>query len=426
MAEPANLDQPTAAPDPDQRPQPAAPPAPQPQPQRGEFSRRALLSGGGLVVGALGAFGISALGAPHDGARGGTHGAVPSTTPNTAPPSGSAAVPAAGTTQAGVARPVIPQRHCLIAVADLDVPRLEPSLLTLGRTIAKLTDPHRTPDGVLPDGPRDLTITVGLGARALAATGAPETAGTVALPQFRGDSALAADRLGGDVLLSVNSADVSVLDAVLTTLTACIAGYHERWTELGTRAASNDDVTRNPLGYHDGIINPRSSEELEENVWITDGALTGGTICVIRRFALHAGEFRALSQKNRDAVIGRSQATGAPLSGGARGDEVALTAKTDSGELLIPPRAHARAAHPSFTGSDLMLRRSYGYRASATDQGLLFVSYQRDIDTFTRTQLRLDDGDDLMSFATPTATAAFAILPGIGASDALGATLFSV
>jgi dye decolorizing peroxidase len=58
----------------------------------------------------------------------------------------------------------------------------------------------------------------------------------------------------------------------------------------------------------------------------------------------------------------------------------------------------------------------------------MFISFQNDIATFAKTQLRLDEVDDLMQFVTPTATAAFAILPGMqapsGARQALGAPLF--
>ena len=94
----------------------------------------------------------------------------------------------------------------------------------------------------------------------------------------------------------------------------------------------------------------------------------------------------------------------------------------------MPTHAHARAAHPSYTASRLMLRRSYSYRASDTDHGHLFISHQNDVQAFAKTQLRLDDVDDLMKYVTPTATAAFAILPGTsdsaGASRPLGSTLF--
>ena len=52
------------------------------------------------------------------------------------------------------------------------------------------------------------------------------------------------------------------------------------------------------------------------------------------------------------------------------------------------------------------------------------MSYQNDVQTFAKTQLRLDEVDSLMAFATPTATAAFAVLPGFSADTPLGSSLF--
>ena len=188
-------------------------------------------------------------------------------------------------------------------------------------------------------------------------------------------------------------------------------------------------VARNPLGYLDGIIVPEGDDELDEHVWITSGALPGATVCVLRRLRLDRRRFVALSVSTRDAVIGR-HADGRPLSGGGPDAEIDLQAKTPEGDYLVPLHAHARAAHPSFTGSALMLRRGYAFDRGPTssgvdDAGLLFVCFQHDLDTFVRTQLRLDEVDDLMKFATPTASGSFLILPGYSSSRPLGAPLFA-
>lgn len=335
-----------------------------------------------------------------------------------------AAVTASGAHQAGIARPAVPQRHCIVAVGDLDTGALRASLAVLGEVVLRLTDRSAPVTAVTPDGPGDLTITVGVGARALAATARPELASLVGLPSFRGDDALPADRVGGDVLLSVNATDPTILAPALDALTSAIAGFRLRWSDLGFRGPASEGVTRNPFGYHDGIIVPRSAADLDADVWIQEGALAGGSICVVRRFALDTESFREMSQTQRDATIGRHQVSGAPLSGGGLHDEVDLTAKKPNGDLVIPAHAHARATHPSFTGSTLMLRRSYNYRTDADDQGHLFICFQNDVGTFSRTQLRLDEVDGLMSFATPTATAAFAVLPGFTTARPLGSPLF--
>lgn len=377
------------------------------------LTRRALLLSTGVAVGALGTAAIQPKTSLHPAPN----------PPDASSPFGEPVV-ATGAHQAGIARPPIPQQHCIVVVAEVDRSALKRSLVKLGEQILLATGVAHTADAAFPDGSGDLTVTVGLGALALSATKHPDLAKSVSLPPFRGDETLPKERLSGDLYLSICSSDPGILEPSLSLLSGCIVGYRELWSDFGVRAASHDDVSRNPLGYHDGIIVPRTNDELSDNVWIDHGPLTGGTICVIRRFALDAAKFRGLAPAERDAVIGREQTSGVPLSGGLRGDPVSLTAKSDDGQFLTPARSHARAAHPSFTGSDLMLRRSYAYRASTTDHGLLFIAYQKDVNTFSRTQLRLDEVDDLMEFTTPTATSAFAILPGLTPEAPLGSSLF--
>jgi dye decolorizing peroxidase len=337
-------------------------------------------------------------------------------------------VPSSGVHQAGVALPAIPQSACLLVVADLDRTALRTSLAALGEAIARVTDPEAPPTAPTPDGPGDLTVTVGLGPDTLAASDHPELADLVTLPQFRGDAALPADHRGGDLLISVNASDPTILEPVLAHLTAQVAGLRERWSDFGYRGPADQGVSRNPFGYFDGIIVPRSADDLAADVWIAEGPLAGGTICVIRRFRLDTDGFRRLSATEQDRTVGRHRSDGSPLSGGDRFAEVDLSAKADNGDLVIPLHAHARGAHPSFTGSRLMLRRSYSYQHSATDHGHLFISHQNEVQAFAKTQLRLDEVDDLMHYATPTATAAFAILPGTldagGATRPLGGPLF--
>ncbi len=228
-------------------------------------------------------------------------------------------------------------------------------------------------------------MTVGLGADALAATSQPDLAKAVQLPRFPGDAALPARRLGGALLISVNGSDPTVLEPVLSRLVGTLTGYRLRWSDYGYRGPADQGVTRNPFGYFDGIIVPRTPADQDADVWIGDGPLAGGTICVVRRFRLNTEHFRALEPAAQDRVIGRHRQDGSPLSGGGRFDQIDLDAKTDTGDLMVPARAHARAAHPSFTGSRLMLRRSYNYRATADDHGHLFISYQNDVGAFAKT-----------------------------------------
>jgi dye decolorizing peroxidase len=346
-----------------------------PQSESPGVSRRRLLLATGAGVLASGGAGVGgfALGratAP-DAISSGDH-------------SPSSPVPSAGVHQAGVSRPSTPQSSALVAVADLDLnpATLAASLATLGEAIGRVTDAGNPVIALTPDGPGDLTVAVGLGADALAATTQPALAKAVQLPRFRGDDTLPARRRGGALLISVNASDPTVLEPVLSHLAGMVSGYRLRWSDYGYRGPADQGVTRNPFGYFDGIIVPRTPADQDADVWIGDGPLAGGTICVIRRFRLNTEHFRALEPAAQDRVIGRHRQDGSPLSGGGRFDQIDLDAKTDTGDLMVPARAHARAAHPSFTGSRLMLRRSYNYRATADDHGHLFISYQNDVGAF--------------------------------------------
>ncbi len=332
-------------------------------------------------------------------------------------------IEAAGVHQAGIGRPSEPQPHNLVVVANIDLDAARETLATLGEKILHLTGPDS--GDVLLDGPRDLTVHVGVGSRVLALDS--RVAGVADMPLFDRDDALPPSALGGDLLLMIQSSNPGALEPVFETLVSDDSGIDVQWREFGYRGPSEDMIARNPLGYHDGIINPRGEDEYAKEVWIAAGPLAGGTICAIRKFVLATREFSALESPEQDAVIGRERASGRPLSGGEMRDEADITARAANGDMIVPMRSHIRASHPSFTDSGVMLRRSYAYSVTGNEvpskNGLIFTCYQNEVRTFVATQQRMDELDDLMKFSVPTATAAFAILPGFDAERGLGSTL---
>ena len=396
----------------------------------GVSRREALLTGGGIALGAAGAILLPRVvgGSPaaHDSGE-----TVPA--PATSP------VDPTGTHQAGIDRPETPQQHALVAVLDFAdrggpglAAGLRDRLAALSAAILAIAG-HDGPSAVAPDGAGDLVVTVGLGSALVAAIdrGLPGASG---LPLFSGDDAIAPGRAGGDALVALYASNPAVLSPALAAARAALGGPAVRWQQLGFRAPGTGTVARNPLGYHDGVVVPRGSAQLDRNVWIPDGPAAGGTVCVVRHLRLDVERFEAQQPGRQDEVIGRHKSDGSPLSGGGPLDDVDLGAKTDSGRLLTPPRSHARAAHPSFTGSNLMLRRGYAYAngpiatpagAVVDDQGLMFICFQRHLDDFVRTQRRLDEVDDLMPFATPVSTGAFLVLPGFDSKRPLGQSLLA-
>ncbi|MEV8268683.1 Dyp-type peroxidase [Microbacterium sp. NPDC076911] len=394
------------------------------------ISRRTALFGGLAGIGVGAAAGVAATRALADTT-------TPSPVPTETPAPEGQPVDAAGAEQAGITRPAVRQAHALIAVGFLDVidsavderaahDAIQAALASAGLRILALCTPPGD-ETVTPDGPGDLTVTIGLGDRPLQLSDDPSTAELVAIPMFAGDSALPATALSGDVFISVNATDPGVLDSSLRAVTEALGGVTLAWSQLSFRgyAAAGDGVSRNPFGYFDGITVPRTAEDLAADVWISTGPLAGGTICVARRFELDTGAFASLELSEQDAVMGRERATGVPLSGGERDDDINLLSKSAEGDFLVPAHSHARAAHPSFTGSLLMLRRSYNYVNSADDVGHVFLSYSIDTDAFAKTMVRMEEIDGLFTYMHATAGGAFAILPGYDARTPLGATLFS-
>lgn len=387
---------------------------------RAGVSRRKVIRGttlgalGGLLTGVGSAQLLAENSANPQTLTSSTPNSVPSTNPLPAPQ-------IAGLTQAGVTRPVTPQSHALVVIADIDLTDPAQILADLGSSILSLTsDPELE---IFPDGVKDLSVTVGVGPRVLSKfRPAKDVERLLDLPLFAGDEDIEQSLHGGDLLLSLNCSDPQVLEPAYRVLSARVTGLTQRWAVFGFRGAGVGGIARNPFGYHDGVIVPRSPAEQLRDVWIQDGPFRGATICVMRRFLLDTEAFAAQPAERQDAIMGREKISGAPLSGGVLADQVNVSARGTDGAPVIALDSHVRAAHPSFTGSGLMLRRSYGFMEGSS-HGMLFIAFQKDISTFIRTQQRMDDLDALLNFATATASASFLILPGYTAERPLGATL---
>ncbi|CAM5384412.1 Deferrochelatase OS=Streptomyces alboniger OX=132473 GN=efeB PE=3 SV=1 [Streptomyces alboniger] len=386
----------------------------------------------GYAVGARGRPTAPPDGVPHGGgAKAGSSSAA-----------GTVAVSALGPRQAGVDRPAQPQQHVALSVYDLpgagqDVPGGD-FVRRSGRLVAELGTRVLTLGaqggdaalGGLPPG--DLTVTVGVGPHVVAAVDG-DLPGAHELPGFARED-MPDSVQGGDLMIQVCASDPQVVTLADGALRAWLQEHSAaaRWTQHGFRppvptARPGQRVpVRNLLGFLDGIVVPRTERELDREVWLPAPArVRGGTVAVVRRLRLDAARFLAQDLETQERAIGRRREDGAPLSGGAPDAPVDLGAKSAQGRYLVPAMAHARRAHPGGTGSGLMLRRGYSYANGPDDCGLLFICFQRELRTFVATQQRLDDGDELSSFATATASGTFLVLPGFSAERPLGASLLS-
>jgi dye decolorizing peroxidase len=344
-----------------------------------------------------------------------------------------AAVAVAGEYQGGIVRPATAQPYGFLLAAD--VPGADLSFLApLGARILALLEGPAASGGVLPAGPADMTVTVGLGPRLVASVD-PAMPGAAALPVFATDSTIPAGSYGGDLMLAIHGSDPTTLRPLARALLATVAehatGATQRWSQRTFRGPSEGTTVRNPLGFLDGIVVSSTDDQLRDNVWIAesdDPRAAGGTILCLRKLRIDLDGFMAQTIAIQEAAIGRRRDSGAPLSGGDREDEVDLGAKAPDGAYLVPADAHARAAHPATTGSSLMLRRSYAYddgvdADGAPDAGLMFVSFQRDLRSFSATLQRMEDRDAMLKFTTARGGGTWLVLPGFSATDPLGASL---
>ena len=329
-----------------------------------------------------------------------------------------------GASQAGIERPAVPQGHLEFGVFDLD-DGVAPgaALARLGEAVVEAVSGRSARlAGIAPG---DVTVTIGIGPRLVAGVD-PALPGAAALPVFAREEIAASDR-GGDVMVQVCGSDPLVATLASSAMADAVraAGGVARWSQRGFRRCGDDGYALNLLGFRDGIVQPDPATS-ENDVWMAGPArVAGGTIAVVRRLRIDLAGFLGMDVAAQEAAVGRRRGDGCPLSGGAVLAPLDLGAKTADGRYLIPVDAHARRAHPGATGVGVMLRRGYNYDNGVGDQGLLFVSFHRELRTFTETQYRLDEKDALMDRVTATASASFLVLPGFSERTPLGATLYA-
>ena len=129
-------------------------------------------------------------------------------------------------------------------------------------------------------------------------------------------------------------------------------------------------------------------------------------------------------------MIGRRKDTGAPLDG--RRERDAPNYPADPKGHKIPMDAHIRLANPRTKESEprRILRRGYNYsrgidEAGQLDMGLVFVSFQSDLEHFAAIQRRLA-GEPLVDYVVPTGGGYFFCPRGAAdASDWVGSALLS-
>ncbi|TQO20531.1 dye decolorizing peroxidase [Rhodoglobus vestalii] len=412
----------------------------------GGLTRRHLLWGGAAAagVGAAGAAGIASItGAPPAVAPPGTPDAGAIDAAFTPQPAFDDAVPFYGEHQAGIATPA--QAHGLFISLDLrpevDVGALRRLMRVLTDDAARLTAGHPALADSEPELaiiPAQLTVTFGFGSRIVERAGKDMPGWLRPLPAF-GIDKLDSAYCGGDLLLQIGANDpLTVAHAARMLLKDARSFTVPRWTQSGFRRAAGAEnpatTMRNLFGQFDGSSNPKpGTAEFDQTVWSTDvpAWLLGGTSFVLRRIAMDLDGWDKIDRLGREETIGRTLDTGAPLTGTVETDVPDLEAKDRLGFAVIPAFAHVRRSREGASGTK-MYRRGYNYDdavlsgdPSVSNSGLLFATFQADVDLqFVPVQRALDSLDLVNTWTTPVGSAVFAVPPGCEKGSYIGDTLF--
>jgi deferrochelatase/peroxidase EfeB len=258
--------------------------------------------------------------------------------------------------------------------------------------------------------------------------GALRPRGLSTMPAFPSD-VLDPAQCHGDLLLQVCAAGAeqarSVADDLLRGGSDAVRTC---WRLDGFRVDNGTTATglpsaRNLFGFREGAGNPDPGDDalMDRLVWVAQDEpswAAGGTYQAVRliRFATELwGREPVLRQEQ---VLGRRRSDGAPLAGGA--EDATFTYAGDPDGLVTPLDAHIRRANPRTAQAEAtrILRRGYSYRRGA-DDGIIFISFQRDLETgFAAAQRRLD-GEALQRYVLPFGGGYYFVPPSVAALRAM-------
>jgi dye decolorizing peroxidase len=175
---------------------------------------------------------------------------------------------------------------------------------------------------------------------------------------------------------------------------------------LNAAGVNSGVIGRNLLGQVDGTANPVVGTELfSKTAWIEDGSLAGGTTMVVRRIRFALENWDKLSVTNKSLATGRS---------------------ITSGERVEAPESHVSLAKKA--AQSKLIRRGFnyddGYLEDGTrDAGLIFISFQRDVENFNVIQRALAENDSLNIWARHIGSSLFVVPGGTKEGEWIGQRL---
>ncbi|MEU4244097.1 Dyp-type peroxidase [Actinoplanes sp. NPDC026619] len=240
------------------------------------------------------------------------------------------------------------------------------------------------------------------------------------MPSFPSD-VLEPARCHGDLLLQVCAETPDEAEAVADDLARSAgAALSTRWRVNGFRGentvtAGGLPTTRNLFGFREGAGNPdpRDDTLMDRLVWAGDGEpawAAGGTYQVVRLIRFAEQLWNRDPVVRQEEMIGRHRADGAPLAGGP--EDAAFTYAGDPDGRVTPLDAHIRRANPRSADSQdhRILRRAYSYA-----EGLVFICFQRDVESGFATVQRRLAGEALERYVLPFGGGYYFVPPSVEA-----------
>ncbi|MBN8886213.1 MAG: Dyp-type peroxidase [Rudaea sp.] len=300
--------------------------------------------------------------------------------------------------------------------------------------------------------PSRLTVTFGFGPTLFDKDGkdryglaAKRPEALVDMPKFPGDQ-LIPERTGGDLSVQASADDPMVVETAARHFAKLASGIAVmRWAQMGfTGGYAAGETGRNQMGFKDGTMNPKTSAEMNQFVWVgKEGPawLQGGSYMVIRPIRIALEHWDEMKIAFQERSVGREKTNGAPLGKKHENDPLDLAREDKEGNSVIPEESHVALSAPENNGGAQILRHAFNYdngiakiaerwppwRQIVTfDAGLLFQCYQKDPRTgFIRLFAKMAVVDMLNQFTTHTGSALFACPPGAKPGEFIGQDLFA-
>ena len=295
-------------------------------------------------------------------------------------------------------------------------------------------------------GPSGLTITFGFGRSLFVGASGEDRFGLAGrlpaefapLPKMVNDF-IDPSRSGGDLCVQACANDPQVAVHAIRNLTRIGFGRTRlRYSQLGfgrTSSTSTSQKTpRNLFGLKDGTNNLKAEnpDDIAEHVWISSGPswARGGSYLIARRISMTIEVWDGVRLEEQERVVGRTKASGAPLSGGEEFTAPDFGARDERGRPAIDERSHVFRTHPDNNDGIAMLRRGYNFvdgndDTGRLDAGLFFIAFVSDPARFATVHKNMARDDLFVEYLKTTSSSVYLVPPGVAEGEYVGQALFS-